>query len=174
MKLFLVRHGHAASDPDDTQRRLSTRGTESTRRVAAFLRTSGALAGVQAIWHSPLVRARQTAELLRRELGLKAPVLETAGLRPDDDPVTVADRLDRLDQIVMIVGHEPHLAALATLLVHGAQSPVGFVVKKSSILALETTGARHRKSGRLCWCVCWHLSPELMAPPPARTPDGRG
>jgi phosphohistidine phosphatase SixA len=40
------------------------RGGEVTRSVAAFLRPSGALAEVRAVWHSPLVRARETAELL--------------------------------------------------------------------------------------------------------------
>ncbi len=164
MKLFLVRHGQAVADPDDVRRALSARGTETTRRVAGFLRTSGALASVQAVWHSPLVRARQTAELMHRELGLDALLIETAGLRPEDDPVAVADRLERVDQVVMIVGHEPQLGALATLLVRGKQSPIGFSVKKGAVIALEKSGGRHKKSGRARWWVCWQLSPELLGP----------
>ena len=165
MKLFLVRHGHAAADPDDGQRSLSARGIDATRRMAAFLRTSGALAGVQQIWHSPLLRARQTAELLREELRLDAPLVETAGLRPADDPVALADRLERLDHSVMIVGHEPQMGALATLLVRGKQTPVGFVVKKGAVLALERSGGRHKKSGRTRWSVYWQLPPELLSAP---------
>lgn len=163
MKLFLVRHGHALADKEDARRPLSAHGGEVTRSVAAFLRTSGVLTEVQAVWHSPLVRARETAELLVKELGLDALLIETAGLLPEDDPIAVADRLDRADQAVMIVGHEPQLGALATLLVRGKLKPVGFEFKKSAILALETSGGRHKKSGRARWRVRWLLSPELLS-----------
>jgi len=163
MKLFLVRHGHALADKEDARRPLSARGGEVTRSVAAFLRTSGVLTEVQAVWHSPLVRARETAELLVKELGLDALLIETAGLLPEDDPVAVADRLDCAEQVVMIVGHEPQLGALATLLVRGKLKPVGFEFKKSAILALEKSGGHHKKSGRARWQVCWHFSPELLS-----------
>jgi phosphohistidine phosphatase len=163
MKLFLVRHGHALADKEDARRPLSARGGEVTRSVAAFLRTSGVLKEVQAVWHSPLIRARETAELLVKELGLDALLIETAGLLPEDNPVAVADRLDRADQAVMIVGHEPQLGVLATLLVRGKLKPVGFEFKKSAILALEKSVGRHKKSGRARWRVRWHFSPELLS-----------
>ncbi len=171
MKLFLVRHAHAAAADDDSQRRLSAHGTQTARRLAAFLRANGALAGVEEVWHSPLVRARQTAELLREELGLETPLVETAGLRPNDDPVAMADRLERLDRSIVMVGHEPQLGALATLLVRGKQSPVVFVVKKTTVVALEPAGGRHKKSGRKRWAVSWQLAPELLAPPAADGAD---
>jgi phosphohistidine phosphatase len=171
MRLFLVRHGHALADQEDARRPLSARGSEVTRRVAAFLRTSGALAAVQVVWHSPLVRARQTAELLLKELGLDARLIETAGLRPEDDPVAVADRLDRVENVVMIVGHEPQLTALATLLVRGQLKPVDFALRKSAVMALEKTGGRHKKTGRARWRVCWHLSPEQLSPGAAAGAD---
>jgi phosphohistidine phosphatase len=166
MKLFLVRHGHALADKDDLRRSLSARGGEITRSVAAFLRPSGVLAEVRAVWHSPLVRTRETAELLVQELVPDALLIETAGLLPEDDPVAVADRLERAEPAVMIVGHEPQLGALATLLVRGKLKPVGFEFKKSAILALEKSGGRHKKSGRARWRVRWHLSPELLATSP--------
>ncbi len=171
MRLFLVRHGHATADADDARRRLSERGTEATRRVAAFLKASGAVGGVREIWHSPLVRARQTAEVLREEIGLEARMAEAGDLRPNDDPVAVADRLESMDESLMIVGHEPHLGALATLLVRGKQSPVGFVVKTTTVIALERSGGRHKKSGRTRWSVIWQLAPELLAPPAAAGGD---
>ena len=163
MKVFLVRHGQALADKDDSRRPLSARGGEVTRSVAAFLRPSGALAEVRAVWHSPLVRARETAELLVRELVSDALLIETAGLLPEDDPVAVADRLDRAEEPVLIVGHEPQLGSLATLLVRGKVKPVGFEFRKSAVLALEKTGGRHKKSGRARWRVRWHFSPELLA-----------
>ncbi|MFA5057140.1 MAG: phosphohistidine phosphatase SixA [Opitutaceae bacterium] len=171
MKLFLVRHGHALADKDDARRALSARGHEVTKRVAAFLRPSRALAAVQAVWHSPLVRSRETAELLVKELGLDVLLIETPGLLPEDDPVAVADRLERADQVVMIVGHEPQLGALATLLVRGKLKPVGFDVRKSAVLAFETTGGQHKKTGRARWCLRWHLSPELLSAGGAEAED---
>jgi len=98
-----------------------------------------------------------------KELGLDALLIETAGLLPEDNPVAVADRLDRADQAVMIVGHEPQLGVLATLLVRGKLKPVGFEFKKSAILALEKSAGRHKKSGRARWRVRWHFSPELLS-----------
>ena len=163
MKLYLMRHGHALADKDDARRPLSAEGREATKNVAAFFRANGALAAVHAVWHSPLLRARETAELLVKELGLDVLLVETTGVRPEDDPAPLADRLDRLDQTVLIVGHEPQLGALATLLVRGKGKPVGFDIRKGAVLALEMTGGRHKKSGRSRWCVCWQFSPELLA-----------
>ncbi len=167
MRVFLARHGHALDGEDDAQRPLSARGAATVRRIGSLLRGSGAAAAAHAIWHSPRRRARQTAELLAAELGVAAALVETSGLQPNDDPVAMADRLERLGEPVVIVGHEPHLSSLATFLVRGKLKPVAFSLKKGAVLALETSGGRHKKSGRARWQVCWHLSPELLAPPEA-------
>ena len=163
MIIFLVRHSHALADQEDSRRPLSERGRETTKEVAGFFRASGALAQVHAVWHSPLARSRETANLLVKELGLDGLLIEAPGLLPEDNPVPIADRLDQAAQTVMIVGHEPQLGALATLLVSGKVKPVGFEFKKSAVLALERTGRCHKKSGRACWRVRWHFSPELLA-----------
>jgi len=171
MKVFLVRHSHALADSDDPRRLLSVQGREVTREVATFFRLSGALNTVHAVWHSPLARARETAELLITGLGLDVLLIEAPGLLPEDDPAAVADRLDNAGDPVMIVGHEPQLGLLATTLVRGKTKPVGFDFKKTTVLALERTGGRHKKSGRSCWRVRWQFSPELL--PAARTANAR-
>jgi phosphohistidine phosphatase len=162
MKAFLIRHSHALADSDDARRVLSAQGREMTRQVASFLKSSGALGSVQAVWHSPLARARETAELLIKELELDVLLIEAPGLLPTDDPASVADRLDNASDPVMIVGHEPQLGVLATTLVRGKTRPVVFEFKKTAVLALERTGGRHKSSGRASWRVRWHLSPELL------------
>jgi len=171
MKLYLMRHSHALADKDDAHRALSAEGRDTTRQVGEFLRAGGTLAGLHAVWHSPLLRARETAELLVKALGVDALRVETPGLLPEDDPAAMADRLERLDQTVMLVGHEPQLSALATLLVRGKVKPVGFDFKKSAVLALEKAGGRHKKSGRSRWQVAWFLAAELLGPgaPPAKS-----
>src|SRR5690606_1245610 len=87
------------------------------------------------------------------------------GLLPDDDPREVADRLHRHPDDggdVAIVGHEPHLSALAALLVRGKARADLFVLKKCALLTLERTASVHKKTGRARWRVRWQVSPELL------------
>jgi len=154
MQLYLIRHAHALEGDDDAARPLSGKGRAQVKRVAAFLRTSGAFAPAE-IWHSPLVRARQTAELLARRLTLGAPRRAVAGLTPEGDPRLMVRRLAREERALALVGHDPHLSALASLLVAGVAAPPVFALKKCSVLALE------REAGH--WVVRWHVPPELLA-----------
>jgi len=154
MLVYLIRHAHALDGADDAARPLSKRGREQVRSLARLLRTRDIFQPV-AIWHSPLVRAQQTAELLVRHAGREISLMEMAGLMSGDDPRVMARRINRLHESVALVGHEPHLSALASLLVAGAAEPAVFVLKKCAVLALE------RDDGR--WMVRWQVSPELLA-----------
>jgi phosphohistidine phosphatase len=154
MQLYLIRHAHALDGDDDEARPLSGKGRAQVRRVASFLRASGVFAPEE-IWHSPLVRARQTAELLGRRETPDVPRRAVAGLRSEDDPRRMVRRLARERRDLALVGHDPHLSTLASLLVAGAAMPPVFALKKCSVLALE------RVAGR--WVVRWHVSPELLA-----------
>ena len=151
MKLFLVRHAHALADEQDAQRPLSARGREVTRLAAAFFRANGLLATVHAVWHSPLRRARETAEVLVKELGLEAPLVETAGLLPSDDPAVMADRLEHVDRAVLIVGHEPHLGSLASARTRSPAPswPPSWCGARSSRLPLTSKKARWWRLRRL-------------------------
>ncbi len=166
MKVFLVRHSDALADTEDARRLLSAEGIRITRDVAGCLKGSGAVSSVRAVWHSPLSRARETAELMVGELGLDVLLVEAPGLLPEDDPAAIADRLEDAGHPVMIVGHEPQLGALATLLVRGKTKPVAFAFRKTAVLARE--GRRTpQKSGRLRWQARWFFSPELLSSRPA-------
>ncbi|HTZ21346.1 MAG TPA: phosphohistidine phosphatase SixA [Opitutaceae bacterium] len=155
MRLYLVRHAHAVPEEEDIRRPLSARGRKTVRQIAAFFHASGVLQPCQ-VWHSPLWRARETAEILARGLGLSRKVLEeTSGLLPDDDPTDIVRRLASAGEDLALVGHEPHLGALATRLVCGKGKPPVFAFKKGAVLCLE-----HADAG---WQVRWHFSPELLA-----------
>src|SRR6478609_8068403 len=153
MKIYLVRHAHALDGKDDDIRPLSGRGRKQIRHVAAFFRDNGRLAARE-FWHSPLVRARDTAQQLVSELGRRVKLVEVAGLRPEDKPAVLAKRLNALRRPVAVVGHEPHLSALASLLVAGKPRPVLFEFKKCAVVCLEKTG-RH-------WVVRWQVAPGLL------------
>lgn len=154
MHLYLIRHAHALPAEEDAGRPLSPKGRAQIRRLAKFLRAGGAFTPEE-IWHSPLTRSRQTARLLAKQLSLRAPIHEIAGLEPEASPRSAAMRLRALRRPVAIVGHEPHLSALASSLVTGTATPVVFKFRKSALLALECG-----ENGR--WIVRWQLAPELL------------
>lgn len=154
MLLYLLRHADALDAPDDDARPLSPKGRQQIDALAKFLAKSDAFAPAE-IWHSPLVRARDTASQLRSALRLRAKLVETAGLRPEDDPGTLPTCLVRAPSPLAVVGHEPHLSAFASLLLTGKTSPPVVVFHKCALLALE--GANHR------WAVHWQISPQLLA-----------
>jgi phosphohistidine phosphatase len=120
LQLVVVRHGEAErSSGDDTVRALTTRGREEVVATARALAES--LPGGGRVLCSPLLRARQTADLLAAELGLPAP--ETVpGITPDDDPVRALRNLDKLlvaGRPLIVASHMPLVGALAALLEHG-------------------------------------------------------
>jgi phosphohistidine phosphatase len=153
VRVYLIRHAHAVAGAEDSARPLSRRGIGQTRDLARFLKPAGRFEPEE-IWHSPLVRSRQTAKLLREHLHLTAPLALVANLEPEDDPQRAARRLTAAARTIAVVGHEPHLSALASLLVAGQASPPVFVMKKAAILALEGAGSH--------WRVRWHWSPKLI------------
>src|SRR2546423_13462092 len=62
MKLYFLRHAEAVEGPDDADRLLSPRGKRQAREVGRFLKR--AAVEFDAAYSSPLVRARQTAEIV--------------------------------------------------------------------------------------------------------------
>lgn len=153
MKVYLVRHAHALDGKDDDLRPLSAKGRKQIKQVAAFFRDNGRLE-TREFWHSPLVRARDTAQGLGQELGRRVKLVEVAGLRPEDKPAVMAKRLNAVRRPVAVVGHEPHLSALASLLVAGRPRPVLFEFRKCAVICLEKAG-RH-------WVVRWQVAPGLL------------
>jgi phosphohistidine phosphatase len=143
--IFLIRHADAVSPDVSPERPLSPRGHEQVQRVCAQLRSHGGFGPVE-FWHSPLVRSRETAQGLATGLGLVGPVILKSGLEPDDDPAAIIPELAREQRDIAIVGHEPYLGILATLLVHGpAHGGVYFPFPKAAVLAV-TKDAKGWKS----------------------------
>ncbi|MFT3783500.1 MAG: histidine phosphatase family protein [Nibricoccus sp.] len=164
MPIYLIRHAHAVDADEDPRRPLSARGQSQLRQLLRFFQNRAAFQPLQ-FWHSPLLRARQTAELLAGGLKSQPALIETSGLLPDDSPDELADRLEGSHEPdrIGVVGHLPHLSALATLLVRGKNGAEIFDFKKAAILALEATGRSHKKTGRALWEVCWFVTPEVFS-----------
>ena len=155
MKLYLVRHTHALSDAEDPARPLSPKGREVALTMGRWLRGHTA-ADLTEVWHSPLVRARETAELLAEGAHLKVRQREAPGLLPEDEVAAMAAALSRHGDSVMIVGHEPHLGMLAARLL-GIDEGGAVAFRKGAVLCLE------RVLRGAPWTLLWHMNPHLLA-----------
>jgi len=168
MPLYLVRHAHAVTDEENRKRPLSERGRAQMRALAAFFNNNQLFTPAH-VWHSPLLRARETAELLLNGLASDAALVETPGLLPEDDPLVIAKRLQAINTAINIalVGHQPHLGALTTLLLRGKPARELVDVQKAAVISLGQTGEIHKKTGLALWRINWIVTPDLLTARPA-------
>jgi phosphohistidine phosphatase len=107
MFLYLVRHGDAKGGEEDSSRALSEKGIYDVSRIASHV--SQLNLPVLRIFHSPKLRARQTAEILFEYLKPLKGLSEVDGLSPLDTPDIWAGRIWDMQDDAMVVGHLPHL-----------------------------------------------------------------
>lgn len=152
MRLYLLRHATATDvAPSDEGRVLTQEGREEARVAGAALAKMGVKPSH--ILSSPLVRARQTAEIAAKALKfpkdielideLKNNISTTALLRALKSCVS--------DGHVLLVGHMPslseHLAAFI-----GSEQPQSFPMSKGSAAYVEIEPLR-AGAGQLCWLM---------------------
>ncbi|MGZ3660497.1 MAG: phosphohistidine phosphatase SixA [Bdellovibrionota bacterium] len=152
MLIYLVRHG-IAEDPttasSDAERRLTEEGREKTERVAKAFHKR--VSKVDLIFHSPYLRALETAQIFSAEFP-RAKMQAAKGLTPHDEAKSALPLLNGFgsEESVMIVGHEPHLSTLASLLLTGKSSPI-LEFKKAGVAGIESHGAL--QGSRLCFLL---------------------
>ena len=152
--LYLIRHAiaedHAASGRDE-DRRLTREGAAKMQRAALGLRRLGV--APDAIWSSPLPRARETAEIVRDALASGLKVTTCAPLAPGGSSEAVIAGLKSASgvQQLVLVGHEPDLGELASHLLTGAPSAPALVFKKGAVAAIELGQLPPRSLGTLSW-----------------------
>jgi phosphohistidine phosphatase len=123
VNVYLVRHGEAVSEKQDPQRPLSPSGRQEVERVARMAAAKNVQVSV--IFHSGILRARQTAEILAQSLRCTSGVQPLSGLRPQDDPAIAKAEIEVAESPIILVGHLPHLNRLVALLIGAdAESPV--------------------------------------------------
>ena len=163
MEVYLLRHGLAvergtAGFEDDAARPLTTRGKRQLVAVAAAMKQMGL--HFDLILSSPLVRARQTAEIVARELKQKKRLALSTTLAPGGQPKLLAAELTRLEsppETVLLIGHEPDLSRLLSLWTSGGtQLQVDF--KKAGLAKLEM----EKPAAGKCATLAWLLTPKQM------------
>jgi phosphohistidine phosphatase len=150
MKLYLVQHGEAKSEAEDPRRSLTDQGRKEVEQVAQAAKRLGL--HPSKIYHSGKRRAMQTAEILAN--ALRSPVEATLGLNPNNDVRNWADRVSRVKEDLLIVGHLPFLEKLASLLATGDESVRPVLFRYGGIVYLE-----QKESAR--WGVRWIFTPEM-------------
>jgi phosphohistidine phosphatase len=127
MEIYIVQHAESRSKEEDPRRPLTDKGFNDIEKMAYFARNNAGMT-IRKIYHSGKLRARQTADALAASLRPVEGVEETDGLEPMADPAIWAERISKSEGDIMLVGHLPHLAGLAGMLLSGdkTKNPINF------------------------------------------------
>ncbi len=159
LELYLIRHGVAEERgedwPDDSKRPLTSEGISRLQKAARWLNAIGVT--FDQIVSSPLVRARQTADVFSQDLKSKPPIATSDALAPAGAPPAVIQEITKhvRKARVALVGHEPNLGELAALLI-GARRPLEF--KKGGICRIDFDMLPPKGGGMLRW----FLTPKML------------
>jgi phosphohistidine phosphatase len=142
MLLLLIRHAQAAEQndqryPDDTLRPLVPKGRKIQRRVTRELRKHKTIP--QRVFSSPWKRAWQTARIVIDELDLpKSARFPCAALAVPPDLAELAQQVGVVapEETIALVGHEPWMSELASLLLTGKTAGVAIDFAKSGIMGI--------------------------------------
>jgi phosphohistidine phosphatase len=160
-QIYIMRHGIAEErnkdSPDDAQRKLTLEGREKMREIAHGLKRVEF--AVDWIVTSPLVRAVETAEIVRATLKLDVPFEHCDALRPGlNVPALMKFLCKRPERKrVLLVGHEPDLGYLAASLL-GAEDKENLPFKKGACCLISLEELPPQSPGELVW---W-LSPRVL------------
>ena len=153
MKLYLVRHGEAKRETEDTNPPLSENGLADVRKIGAYL-AEAEFVELDCIMHSGKERAKQTAEILSHYLSPHLSIKESRGLMPLDDPRVWAKRLIEIPENTMLVGHLPFIGKLASLLLCNDEIHHPAIFDTATIACLE-----HNEG---IWSLAWLLPADLL------------
>jgi phosphohistidine phosphatase len=153
MLLYLVQHAEAKKEEEDPERDLTEKGRIDIEGVAHYIKRLNVQ--VRQIFHSGKTRARSTANVLSWHLKPAAGISEAPGLAPLDEPEIWAGRIAPMDEDIMLVGHLPHLARLAALLISGNKDRKVINFQMGGVVRLSRI-----EPGQ--WAVDWMVVPETI------------
>jgi phosphohistidine phosphatase len=156
MKLYFVRHGLAGDrdtwTEDDALRPLTKQGIARMKVSSETIKRLGVKPGL--ILTSPLVRARETADILGAALGINVVEEEALGFSFGIGALThLLEEYDAVDDL-MLVGHEPDFSIVVQAVIGGGR----VTVKKGSLIRVDLFST-HPPSGELVW----NIPPKALA-----------
>jgi phosphohistidine phosphatase len=154
MELLIVRHAIAFERDrqrwrDDGGRPLSPAGIRQSRKAAAGLKVFSK--APDRLLTSPLVRARQTAQILTDVAGWPQ-AEEAPELSPGGAALAVLSLLgQKRGKVVAVVGHEPGLGALLTVCLLGEDGAMAIEMKKNAVACVSFEGSPRAGGAVLRW-----------------------
>ncbi len=157
MELYVLRHAIAVprGTPGyevDRERPLTSQGAQKMESIARGMRALGLSFDV--ILSSPYLRARQTAEIVAQVLRAPDQVELSDHLAPDGDPRALLDELKSygLRKSVALVGHEPYLSELISVLTTGSLN-LAVTMKKGGLCKLTVDSLHYGQCATLEWLL---------------------
>jgi phosphohistidine phosphatase len=156
MELLIVRHATAFERDrhrwhDDGARPLSPAGIRRARKAAAGLKKFSKTP--DCLLTSPLVRARQTAQILTEVAGWPQAV-EARELSPGEPVLAVLSLLGKnRSKAVAVVGHQPDLGALLAVCLLGDGETLPIEMKKNAAACVSFHGSPRAGRAVLKWLV---------------------
>jgi phosphohistidine phosphatase len=157
LNLYLVRHGLAtwpagAWPGSDAERPLTPEGERIIRAEGAALARLGLQPDL--ILHSPLLRARQTAELIAEALGLADRAQAHDLLSPGFDHKALKELLHEHAgrEALMLVGHAPDMGKVVEKITGGAVK-----IKEGAVACVKIDKPDGTPEGTLFWLATAEL-----------------
>ncbi len=153
MRLYIVRHAYAGEHgdpryPNDEVRPLTDKGRKRFRQAVKKLAKRGFAPAIVAT--SPLVRCRQTADVIAERLDLVGRIVELDDLRPGSQLESLVRWTNdhNMDQMAW-VGHAPDVQILAGALLGAREEALAFT--KGAVAAINFEGFVTPGQGTLAW-----------------------
>lgn len=137
-QLYVIRHAVAEDDPPDGggdhDRRLTKKGRRKFERLVRRLRAAGM--EIDLIATSPLVRTRQTAEVLAEAFAGRPPIEVVDALAPGSDwQALVAWTIRQDAERIAWVGHAPCVGRLVALTIGDGSAAIR--MQKGAVAAIR-------------------------------------
>jgi phosphohistidine phosphatase len=157
MDIYLLRHAIAAPlDEDnhfeDAERALTPAGSKKMHDASLGLKELNP--GFELVASSPMVRARETAEIVAEVLKFKDRIQLWEELAPGAPMEAILRRLQDLQDnaSALLVGHQPDLGSLASYLIYGSDQ-ISLALKKGGLCRIEVTELSPQSRGNLLWML---------------------
>jgi phosphohistidine phosphatase len=137
-ELYFIRHGLAEERgeawPDDAKRPLTDEGMSRMRKAVRGLSRMGV--SIDVVLTSPLVRTRQTAEIVAGGLDPRPSLVNLESLAPAGSYAAVLADLEKHARKcrIALVGHEPMIGEIAARVI-GSRHPIEF--KKGAVCRID-------------------------------------
>ncbi len=155
MDLYILRHGEAGKrssiSKDDSKRSLTLEGQREMVEISKGLKTLGI--EFDYIFTSPLLRARQTADIVIKNVKSKNQIKELDELKPEGNKLNLYNKLSvlRPDSSVLIIGHEPYLSELVGEAI--SQGNCRINLKKAGLARIRARSLLPTINGELKWLL---------------------